>query len=111
MSKSITFEYKDKEYTLEYTANSIKTMERRGFVADDMDKKPMTILPELFAGAFLANHSSVKREKIDEIFIWMNDKTTLVKALIEMYNDVLAAFLVGDDEGNANWTPNWEIKD
>lgn len=112
MSKSIRFDYKDKEYTLEYTPNSIKQMERRGFVAEDMEKKPMTILPELFAGAFIANHSNVKREKIDEIYEQMNGKTRLVGALIEMYNDVIAAFLGDDeDEGNANWTPSWEIKD
>lgn len=113
MSKSIVFEYKDKEYTLEFTPASIRAMERAGFVAEDMEKKPMTVLPDLFAGAFRANHSNVKREKIDEIYAQMNGKPKLVRALIEMYNDVIAAFLGNEDEdeGNANWTPSWEMKD
>ena len=54
----------------------------------------------------------MKREKIDEIYAQMNGKPRLVRALIDMYNDVIAAFLGDDeDEGNANWTPSWELKD
>ena len=52
--KQITFEYEGKDYTLEYTRNSVRTMERRGFVSDDITTKPMTVVPDLFAGAFLS---------------------------------------------------------
>ncbi len=108
--KQITFEYEGKEYTLEYTRNSVRTMERRGFVSDDISTKPMTVVPDLFAGAFLANHPQVKREKIDKIYDSLNGKQKLISALIEMYNDTIET-LLGDEEdaGNANWTPSWEM--
>lgn len=109
--KQITFDYQGKEYTLEYTRNSVRTMERRGFVADDITTKPMSVVPDLFAGAFLANHPQVKRDKIDKIYESLNGKNKLISALIEMYNDTIETLLdSGEDEGNANWTPNWEIE-
>ena len=109
MSKQITFTFDDKDYTLEFTKGTVRTMERRGFVADDIDTKPMTVIPDLFAGAFLANHSNVKREKIDKIYEKLNGKQRLVRALVEMYNETLE-FLVDDgDSGEENWTPNFEI--
>ena len=108
--KQITFEYEGKDYTLEYTRNSVRTMERRGFVSDDITTKPMTVVPDLFAGAFLANHSQIKREKIDKIYDNLKGKQKLIAALIEMYNDTVETLLGDeDDEGNSNWTPNWDI--
>ena len=61
MSKQLRFTYKDKEYCLEFTRRSVETMERNGFIANDIREKPMTTLPALFAGAFLANHRFVSR--------------------------------------------------
>lgn len=42
-------------------------MEDEGFVAQDIDRKPMTLLPALFAGAFKAHHRFVKQDMIDKI--------------------------------------------
>ena len=39
MGKQLNFEYKNKEYTLEYTRESVKQMEREGFVANDVVEK------------------------------------------------------------------------
>lgn len=111
MAKQLTFEYKDKEYVLEYTRDSVRQMERGGFVADDFVKKPMTMLPQMFAGAFLAHHSSVKRERIDKIFSLMKDKKALIEALSDMYNDTLDTLLEEPEEGNVEWTPNWKNED
>lgn len=108
MAKQLTFEYKGTEYVLEYTRDTVKQMERGGFVAEDFTKKPMTVLPQLFAGAFLAHHSNVKRDKIDKIYALMKDKKALVDALSEMYNDTLDTLL---EEGNVEWTPNWNNED
>ena len=35
MNKQISFDYEGKTYTLEYTRNSVRQMERRGFVPED----------------------------------------------------------------------------
>ena len=68
MATTINFEYSGKEYCLEFDRKTIKQMEDRGFVASRITEAPMSVLPDLFAGAFLKHHKFVKREVIDEIF-------------------------------------------
>lgn len=111
MDKKLTFTYDDKDYVLEYTKNTVRQMERSGFIANDFEDKPMTVLPTLFAGAFLANHSSVKREKIDRIYSKMGDKKKLIAALSEMYNNTVETLLEEPEEGNVEWTQNWQDED
>lgn len=109
--KQITFSFEGKEYTLEYTRNTVRQMERRGFVADDIVSKPMTVIPDLFAGAFLSKHPNVKREKIDKIYEAMNGKQRLIRALTDMYNDTIESLLDDANEGNCDWTPSFEISE
>ena len=67
----------------------------------------MTILPDLFAGAFLANHRFVDRKVIDAIFGQMTDKRQLVDTLAKMYNEPIEALMADGDEGNGiAWTTN-----
>lgn len=110
MAKTINFTYEDKDYVLEFSRNSIRLMEQRGIVPDDIVTKPMSILPELFAGAFIKNHPTTKRAKIDEIYSMMHDKKTLVEALIELYNDPIEALLDEPTEGNVEWSPSWKME-
>lgn len=101
----INFTYGGKDYCLEYNKRTIKIMESNGFVPAKILEAPMTYLPELFAGAFLANHKFTKKEIIDEIYEAMGDKGELVNTLIEMYNEPIAALTADADEGNAiAWT-------
>ena len=105
MSK-INLTYEKKEYVLEYNRQSVKTMESQGFVLEELTTKPMTMIPLLFAGAFIKNHSGkdgVKRKVIDEIFEEIGDKTALMEALMEMYADTLASLTDGNSEGNVTW--------
>ena len=102
MGKQINFEYKDKEYTLEYTRESVKQMEREGFVANDIVAKPMTTLPKLFAGAFKAHHRyDVKQKQIDEIFELFTNKQALIEKLAEMYAEPIETLMDDVNEGNA----------
>ena len=98
-------------YTLEYTRTTVEMMERQGFVADDVVKKPMTLLPALFAGAFLAHHRFVKREVIDNLYARLTRKDELISHLVEMYNDPLVTLLdepeQEDGEGNLSWKAGW----
>lgn len=103
MAKQIKFEHKGKEYTLEYTRESVKQMEREGFVASDIVNKPMLTLPKLFAGAFKAHHRfDVKQKQIDEMFDLFTNKGALIEKLAEMYHEPMET-LMDDvtDEGNA----------
>ena len=107
MAKQLTFSYNGKDYTLEFTRATIRQMEADGFIASDIDAKPMTILPDLFRGAFLAHHRFEKRSVIDEIYAHMTNKPKLIEMLAEMYNEPISSLLDDPTEGNVEWTPNW----
>ena len=109
MIKQLKFTYQDKPYCLEYTRKSVEIMEKGGFVASDIKDKPMTTLPALFAGAFLANHRFVKQEVIDEIFSKMTNKSELIGKLAEMYNEPIMTLIDEPEEaeGNLDWTASW----
>lgn len=111
MAKQLTFEYNGKSYTLEFTRMTVRELESKGFVANDIETKPMTILPDLFAGAFLAHHRNEKRGVINEIYSQMADKPSLIRCLAEMYNDPIATLLDEPDEGNVSWTANWNTNE
>lgn len=107
MAKQLTFEYKGKTYTLEYTRESVKQMEREGFVASNIVSKPMTTLPQLFAGAFKANHKyDVKQKQIEEMFGLFKNKNALVEKLAEMYADPMETLM--DDEVDAGNAIEWD---
>ena len=103
MSK-ITITFDKTEYILEYNRQSVKTMEAQGFVLDELTSKPMTMIPMLFAGAFIKNHRGLKRAVIDDIFDHINDKTGLMEALMELYAETLSSLTNNAEaEGNATW--------
>lgn len=105
MSTKINFTFDGKDYCLEYTRQSVKTMEGRGFVAARIVEAPMTVLPDLFAGAFIANHKFTDRKVIDAIFDKMHNKQQLVETLSQMYNEPIEALMADGDEGNGiEWT-------
>ena len=109
MAKQLNFEFRGKEYTLEYTRESIKQMEREGFVGGDIVNKPMTTLPKLFAGAFKAHHKfDTKQKQIDEMFDLFKNKNALIEKLAEMYAEPMETLMDDVDEGNAiTWEANF----
>lgn len=98
-------------YTLEYTRKTVTQMERQGFIAEDVTKKPMTMLPALFAGAFMAHHWFVKPEVVESIYKRLTNKDELIAKLVEMYNDPIATLLDEPEqengEGNLDWKAGW----
>lgn len=109
MSKQLNFTFEGKDYTLEFTRRTVAEMERKGFIASDITEKPMTTLPALFAGAFLANHRFVKQEVIETIFSKLTKKEDLIGKLAEMYNEPIMALVEEpeDDKGNVDWAATW----
>ena len=105
MSKTIRVTYEGETYTLEYTRETISMMEKSGFRIQDVEDKPMSTLPSLFAGAFLAHHRKIKAGVISKIFEHMKDKEGLIAKLGEMYAEPLETLFdePEDDEGNATW--------
>ena len=109
MAKQLKFTYNDKDYTLEFTRRTVSEMEKKGFIAAEVENKPMTTLPALFEGAFLAHHRFEKKEVIDAIFAKMTNKEELIGKLAEMYNESIMALVEepSESEGNLNWTASW----
>lgn len=109
MAKQLTFNYDGIDYTLEFTRRTVSEMERKGFRPGDIEDMPMTVLPQLFAGAFLAHHRFTKDEVIQNIFDHMPNKDVLIGKLAEMYNEPIASLISDPEskEGNVAWTANW----
>lgn len=109
MAKQLKFTFKEKEYTLEFTRRTVSEMEKKGFIAREIEDKPMTVLPALFGGAFLAHHRYAKKEVIDEIFKNMTNKEDLIGKLAEMYNEPIMALVEEPEvgEGNVSWVASF----
>jgi hypothetical protein len=109
MAKQLNFTFKNTDYTLEFTRRTVMEMEKKGFVAADVEAKPMSTLPALFEGAFLAHHRFVKKDVIDDIYNHMTNKEDLIGKLAEMYSEPILALVEEpeDNEGNVSWTASW----
>jgi hypothetical protein len=109
MEKKMTLKFENKEFTLEFTRATVSIMERNGFNVNEAMEKPMTVLPRLFAGAFLSKHKFVKQDELDKIFVRIEDKEGFLGKLIEMYGEPIESLLAEPEtkEGNATWEPTW----
>ena len=105
--KTITVRDKQNNpYTLTFTAETVKALEAKGFSLDKVTDMPMTMIPLLFEGAFLAKEAgAVTSEKEMEIYQLQKNKTALLQKLIELYNDPIDEVIV--KEGNAEWECNF----
>ena len=113
MATTITVNYKNEEYVLEFSRNSAKTMEQQGFVLDQISEKPMTMIPLLVYGAFMKNNKGIKRSLVDEIYEHITDKVGdgengFIQVLLEMYAETVNVLTDGSstDEGN---TAVWKV--
>lgn len=107
MGKSIKFKYEGKEYELEFNRRSVELLEKRGFVADDISKAPLTQLPILFNGAFQMHHKGMTMETTNKILATLKNTTDLIGKLAEMYSEPILALIDDTDEKNVEWEANW----
>lgn len=54
-------------YTLEFSRESVKFAESRGFDINDVARFPMSKIPELFYYAFRMHHRNLSRQQTDKI--------------------------------------------
>lgn len=85
----ITDNATDEKYVLEFSRESIKFAELRGFNISDVTRLPMTKVPELFFYAFRMHHKNIARDKTDKILF--ECLGGLPDAMIERLADLYAA--------------------
>ena len=102
MSK-ITLTHDNQEYVLEYSRQSVKTMESQGFNIDQVGEKPATMIPLLYEGAFIKNCRGIKRKVMDEIYDGIKEKAPFIQALAELYAETLSTLMEDNPEGNVTW--------
>lgn len=106
MNKKIEFEDNGKKYVLEYNREAIEIMERQGFVASEMVKRPMTMLPLAFQGLFYKNHKDVRKSFIDECYNRFPNKSELIEAIADMISETYTSLTdenVDNEKGNLDW--------
>lgn len=106
MNKKIEFEDNGKKYVLEYNREAIEIMERQGFVASEMVKRPMTMLPLAFQGLFYKNHKDVRKSFIDECYNRFPNKSELIEVIADMISETYYSLTdenVDSEKGNLDW--------
>lgn len=86
-------------YELDFSRESIRFAEARGFSPDDVTRYPVTRMPELFFYAFRKNHKNLAKSQTDALLEKMGGLTqTMLERLLQLYNQAALAHLIASDE-------------
>lgn len=101
---TLDFEYEGKDYSLAYTIDTVKRLDRTGILAQiGNGERPLTMTEDLFMAAFEANHGYVSSRIRNEIFKEFSENSedgSLIEVLLEMINEVREAMA---PKGNVKW--------
>ena len=101
----LTFTYDGTDYTLEFTPDSLKQMERAGFKFSKMDDIILTAPEELFYGAFIANHRRTTRALREEIWKAMCEENDNGQSLSDVIGNMMSEAIteLNSHSGNVKW--------
>jgi hypothetical protein len=101
---TLDFEYGGKDYSLCYTIDVLKRLDRSGLLAQIANgERPLTMAEDLFIAAFEANHNGTSqstRKTIYGEFSETSEDGSLLEVLLEMINEVREAMT---PKGNVKW--------
>lgn len=104
----VRFNYNGKDYELGFNRVTAAALEKRGFTIEKITDCANLYVPMLVNAAFQMKHSSVKAEKIDEIYNSIGGKVEFVKALCNEYlkttNTLFDDAANGEEENTENLT-------
>ena len=107
MEKYMEITYEDKTYKLMFTRRTAARLADSGFKLEDIEASPLTAIPSLVHGAFLAKQPLTKRETTEEIFKSISKKDEFILALAELYVAPVEAYLSEPEETEKNAA--WEM--
>ena len=103
----IKFEWEGKPITLEYTADSLRKMVKRGFDITKIDSELLLFGETLFCGAFIANHDDIKESMRREIYREISEASDdeegekIDDALAQMFSEAIDE--LQSHRGNVKW--------
>ena len=104
---TLDFECNGREYSLAYTVDVVKRLDRSGLLAEIVNgNRPLTMTEDLFKAAFEANHPTVSNRIRENIFMELKESTedgSLLEVLLEMINEAREAV---SPKGNVVWRKN-----
>ena len=104
-SKLVIRDKDGNRYELEFNSRVVKNMERRGFKIDT--DYPVTMIDDLFLGAFQMHHKNISPDKAKEIWKYQKGKDELLGILTKLYmkplEDMMAEDAAEEDDGNPTW--------
>lgn len=87
------------KYTLEFSRESVKFAEARGFVWEDVSRFPMLKLPEIFFYAFRMHHPNIARANTDKILEMVGGMSTpMLNRLRELYDATFLTLINTDTD-------------
>lgn len=102
---TLEFEFRGKEYSLWFTIDALKKLEKNGFSFADIDSRILTAPEELFAAAFDAKHPETPYKTRSEIYREFSEESetgdiSLAEILIQMLNECVEDM---KPRGNIRW--------
>lgn len=91
------------KYVLEFSRESVRFAEQRGFKIGELTDFPQTNIPALFFYAFRKNHKFVQRDKTDKMLDDLGGLTPVeIGRLAELYNQPNEALINQEEGGRKN---------
>lgn len=85
-------------YVLEFSRDSVRFAEQRGFKITELLDYPQTNIPAFFFYAFRMHHKGLARTKTDAILEELGGLTTpMLERLVQLYNVPNEALIVTED--------------
>lgn len=90
-------------YVLEFSRESVKFAEKRGFKITELTDFPQTNIPDFFFYSFRKNHKNIARDKTDKLLDKLCGLTPQeLERLIQLYNQTTESLIIMDGEERKN---------
>ena len=98
------------EYVLEFSRESVKFAEQRGFDVSELTKYPQTNIPALWFYAFRKNHKNMSRANTDALLEELGGLTPdEIERLVRLYAEPNESLIVTDPKKRKNVTMTVEL--